>query len=253
MWLCEEDCSFRILDILRFRRDSTAKRTAARDFAVISCRLSGKATFWDGDTPVPASPQDFLLIPAGIAYRQEDSDEEVICIHLALEGLTVRRILSFHCISPHLQQCFITLHTLWQSREQGYLLRCRSLIYDILFELVRLSGDGEIERARPIIAPAVDYIRAHYLDKDFSLSRAIAAAFISPAYFRRVFKTVYGVTPSLFVNRMRADLAKLLLADHSRTLPDISDACGFLNQKYFFAVFKKIVGTTPSAWRRAHT
>ena len=252
MWLDMNTCQISVLDVLHFTRKAFQKTTPERDFAVISCRLSGETVFTCHGEETYASPQDMVLIPAGVTYGQDSSEEEIVCVHLKIEGLQCDRILGFHCEALHLQQHFLRLHDIWQAREKGYLLKCKSMIFDILYELICLSEGEEADKVRPVIVPAVQYIREHYFEKDFSLFEAISVAYISPAYFRRIFKAVYGITPSSFVNGLRIDRAKGLLAGSMVAMQEIAEQCGFQNEKYFFLVFKKLVGATPSEWRRMH-
>lgn len=133
------------------------------------------------------------------------------------------------------------------------MLKCKSMICDILFELLALKGSDALLESRSVIEPAVQYIRKHCLEGDFSLSCAIAQSYVSPAYFRRVFKVAYEMKPACFVNSLRIDHAKSLLAGSGLGMREIAEQSGFQGEKYFFSVFKKIAGTTPLEWRRTHT
>lgn len=253
MYLDTEKCNFEILDILRLKRKKYIRAdNSARDFTVISCRLSGETLFVCGQNQIKADPDNYVIVPAGVNYTQSSPTEDIICLHVDINGLELGEIKSFYCPSPQLKQSFIMLYDLWKTKERGYILKCKSLIYDILFEFERLSSSHDVKRAQTIMLPTIKYIYENYTDKNFSLSQAIDASHISPAYFRRLFKGVYGTTPNIFVNRLKIEKAKMLISEQTHTLSEISERCGFLNEKYFFSVFKKTVGSTPTEWSRTH-
>ena len=254
MWLDIEECGFEILDVLRLKRKKYIKADdSSRDFTVISCRLSGETSFACGEDRIKADPDNYVIVPAGVQYTQSSPTEDIICLHVNIRGLRLGKIKSFYCPSPQLKQSFIMLYDHWKTQEKGYILKCKSLIYDILFEFERLSSSHDVKRSQTVILPTIKYIYENYTDKNFSLSRAIDASHVSPAYFRRLFKGVYGTTPNIYLNRLRIEKAKMLISEQVYTLSEISERCGFLNEKYFFSVFKKTVGSTPTQWSRTHT
>lgn len=253
MWLDTEKCDLKIIDILRLKRKKYVRENdEARDFTVISCRISGETVFVCGQKQIKADPDNLTIIPAMVNYTQISLDEDIICLHIDMVGLDLNEIKSFFCPLPHVKQIFITLYDTWHAKENGYMLKCKGLIYDILFELNKLSYCHDVKRSQSIMAPTLKYVNENYCNRDFSLSKAIEMSHISPAYFRRLFKSVYGVTPNTFINRLKIERAKVLIAEQTHTLAEVSELCGFLNEKYFFAVFKNTVGSTPTEWSRTN-
>ena len=72
------------------------------------------------------------------------------------------------------------------------------------------------------------------------------------AHFRRVFKKIYGISPSKYVNKLRLDKAGNLLADTNLSVEEIVYKCGYNNYSYFERVFKTVFGLTPSDYRKKH-
>ena len=252
MWLDCERCDIRIIDILHYTRERFEKHTAKRGFAVISCRLSGKCCFHCGGEVLYADPQNYVLIPPDTEYEQSCTKDEIICIHMNVTGLNLDRIKSVYCPSVQIRQSFLELYALWQEKRTGYYLKCKSLIFNILSEFITLSESSSTTEAQAMIAPTVDCINRTFYKSDFSIEYAISQSHISPAYFRRLFKTLYRTTPITYVNKMRIERAKSLLLSRTLTLGEIAEACGFLHDKYFFAMFRKVTGTTPSEWLALH-
>lgn len=111
------------------------------------------------------------------------------------------------------------------------------------------SADAsEDPRERAIIAPAIDYIAKHYREK-ISLVALADLCGISPSYLSRLFKKVTGYKYAYYVNMVRIDHAKKVLASTNKSISDISLDLGFEDTGYFTKVFKKLEGCTPSRYR----
>lgn len=71
----------------------------------------------------------------------------------------------------------------------------------------------------------------------------------SYAYLCQVFKKYAGLTIGAYVQRLRIQRAKHLLAHTSLTVAEIARQCGFEDPFYFSRAFKKIEGIGPSGYR----
>ncbi|WP_084601453.1 helix-turn-helix transcriptional regulator [Novosphingobium acidiphilum] len=84
--------------------------------------------------------------------------------------------------------------------------------------------------------------------------RAGAAGFISAAgrsheHVCRSLKAHFGVTPSMFVNRMRMEHAGRLLTGTDIAPADIAVDCGIDTISHFHALFRTHFGVTPRRYR----
>lgn len=68
---------------------------------------------------------------------------------------------------------------------------------------------------------------------------------LSASRFYRIFKAGVGLTPTEYINRLRINQAKELLANTDMSVSEIAEAVGFTDQNYFGRVFKKLTGTSP--------
>ena len=73
---------------------------------------------------------------------------------------------------------------------------------------------------------------------------------ISPAYLSRLFKEKTGTTPSLYIQRLRVQLAQKRLKETRDSVATIAKDLGFSDVKYFRAVFKKHTTVSPGQYRR---
>lgn len=65
----------------------------------------------------------------------------------------------------------------------------------------------------------------------------------------RTCKSVTGLTPSQYINRIRIEYAAQLLRSDEVSIDDVVNDCGFENTSYFYRLFRKQLGTTPKAYR----
>lgn len=99
-----------------------------------------------------------------------------------------------------------------------------------------------------VIKNAINYINENYI-KVIRLDHLASLCDISPSYFSKLFKKVMGVNLSSYVNNLRTDKAKFLLAKTNKPIVTIAYDVGFDDCGYFIKIFKKFVGFTPNAYR----
>lgn len=95
----------------------------------------------------------------------------------------------------------------------------------------------------------LQYIEAHSGQK-LRLDTLAGVANFSKYHFSRVFTAYTGVTPAVYVNRVRLQKSLALLLDTRKSILEISYLCGFESVSTFNSLFRKHYGTTPSGIRR---
>jgi AraC-like DNA-binding protein len=98
------------------------------------------------------------------------------------------------------------------------------------------------------IVKAKLFIDSNYSDP-LDLDNISDQAYFSKYHFIRLFKSVYGKTPSHYLLQVRMDNAKTLLTKGQSVLA-VSMSVGFDSPTSFAGAFKKIVGVAPSVYRR---
>ena len=72
----------------------------------------------------------------------------------------------------------------------------------------------------------------------------------SPYHLQRTFKRIRGVTPVIYIQRMRINKAKQSLIHNNKLIADIALDVGMSNTSYFITLFKKMTGLTPNDYRQ---
>ena len=110
-------------------------------------------------------------------------------------------------------------------------------------------GEAEQTRLDPRIARVIATIEAN---SHQALSLAIMArmARLSPSRFRHKFKSEVGITPTVYVQRVRMRIAADLLKDENVSVKEVRAAVGLGSDSYFAHLCKRVYGRPPSLLRK---
>jgi len=101
------------------------------------------------------------------------------------------------------------------------------------------------------IKKAIEFILNNY-NKDISLSDVSFYVNMSPQYLSKLFKEECGKGFVTYLNSVRIEQAKRMIADGCELKP-LVQKLGFNNYTYFFTVFKDITGMTPQQYEKLIT
>jgi AraC-like DNA-binding protein len=90
----------------------------------------------------------------------------------------------------------------------------------------------------------VDFIQTRYREP-VRLKDIAEAAHLSPFHFLRVFKSVYRISPSEYLNRKRTQVAVRLLRESDWTMDAIADHAGFGSRTGLYRHLKSHYGAIP--------
>ena len=150
-------------------------------------------------------------------------------------------------------QYFIQLH-----HDQEYLLHIEETIMDLMRHYLYLSQDFstkfhslEVEKKSTKVELLKRLITAQAfihdnLEETLDLNQIASISCISPFYFQRLYKQVFGYSPSQYLERIRMEKAIILLKTYQYPIKEIAYRVGFSDLQYFSRRFKKYFGHTPS-------
>jgi len=137
------------------------------------------------------------------------------------------------------------LLNLWNSGEPMSGLRCMSVLYELIADVLENNLITNIgENAYHTVLPAIHYIDENF-SSEISISTLARLCVMSDTNFRRVFKAVCGISPIQYLLNVRIRRAKEFLTHHNYSVADVSRLCGFKDVEHFCRTFKKRTGTTP--------
>ena len=100
----------------------------------------------------------------------------------------------------------------------------------------------------PAVRQAVDYINENYMGR-LTLEDIAAHVFLNKAYISQIFAKQMNMSIGSYIEKVRIQRAKTLLATTNLSISQISEESGYSSQSYFTKVFKKATGVGPSSYR----
>jgi AraC family transcriptional regulator len=98
------------------------------------------------------------------------------------------------------------------------------------------------------LSRAMDVLRSGYCG-EISLDQLAAEACISKYHFLRLFRKVYGLSPFQYIQHLRLEKARFLLANSIMSVTDLAGVLGFDNSQSFSRLFYQRMGLYPTEYR----
>src|SRR5262249_28415755 len=92
-----------------------------------------------------------------------------------------------------------------------------------------------------------------HLHQDLSVETLAERVCLCPRQFNRKFKKIFGVTPAVFVEKLRLDEARRRLAMPTQTIESVAASVGFNSTDVFRRAFERRFGVKPGSYRSHFT
>ena len=106
-----------------------------------------------------------------------------------------------------------------------------------------------IQKMDMLAEKAKHYVDEHYSDSGLTVAKISEHCCVSMAYLSTGFKKKYNVGLLEYINYVRIDHSKKILADESYTVERVAKTVGFNNTRSYFRMFSRFVGTSPQKYR----
>ncbi|MCR4762499.1 MAG: AraC family transcriptional regulator [Lachnospiraceae bacterium] len=223
----------------------------SRNIPHTTCSSPGKASLW---SYLFLAPEELLQGYFGDAAPQA---------RLYREMLEEAHMILHSQDEPALWQ--MTRQIMWEMKEKpvNYQFSVVGLVLSFMMQLLRIysrqrptgdktlrrGGDGVAQNAL-VIAPALDYIRYHYM-QNFPMEILAEKCFLSQTHFRRIFHEIMETSPLEYLNRTRILQSCVLLRMTEDSILSVSECVGFRSISSFNRHFIEVMKVTPSEWRRS--
>lgn len=263
----QSDYDFQITDIVHVTERHAAPswrldQLSNPDYFIVAYCVDGKASYAFDNKKLHAVKGDLLFFPPGLVRSAAADPDEPWTFHsvafrirfadegsrAALEGLGNLVHTPQHF---KLLPLFAELNRLWSGKRIGHLIRCRSILMEILYEIIKagsLMQHGSVHAAA--IEKTIGYVLSHY-DRHVSVEELARLTDLSPSHFRLLFKRATGMTSVQFHHYIRINKAKDLLLSGECNVTEAAIAVGFQDIYYFSRLFKKLTGVSPSGFIRS--
>ena len=248
-------------------------RHEAWELYYVTC---GRGTRMTGDTLMPFSAGDVVLIPPSMAHCWEyepssaNEDGEVTYLMAAFSHDLIERCLA---VFPEVRNRLFGIEfpadalkfgvrsaaeirrvlTEMTGMDEIERLSCMLRLLPVVFtasDITRIGKPVRIERDVRRMQQVASYVMAHYVH-DISLDDVAAHIGMNRSAFCRFFRRNKGITFSRFVTGYRLETACELLKSTQKQVSEICFAVGFNDLPHFTRVFKAAYGVSPVKYRKS--
>lgn len=198
------------------------------------------------------SPPNSHFITEAIEYPTEIIG---VFFHAEIPGVLSENIFSspftLDFMSDTVKNSFRSIYHIYHLKENNYQLKIKKEIYKIFAAVADKLRNISIEKTNYYaIRVADEYIKENYLKDDISIEYLADLCKITPAYFCRIFKSVFGTSPKKYIIDLKMQTASEYLIFTETPVSEIAKLVGYNEFSYFTTAFKSHFGTTPSEYRK---
>lgn len=191
---------------------------------------------------------EIIYLPKHSSY-EVTSIEEGDCYAINFDISLPQQFAPFSCRIKNVSSMlahFKNARNIWETKKEGYLLKCKADLYDIIYLLQQEHFLHYVSKdKKDILLPAVDYIHEHYRTEVLQIADLSKLCGITPEYFRLIFKDLYGISPKKYITELKITRAKELLASGMYSVTEVCFMSGYTDLCHFSREFKKVTGSAP--------
>lgn len=223
------------------------KEMTDRAWYGFSLAKSGKIVYIQNGKQFVSDPNHMILLPMHGSYSLEcrEPGSFTLINFLCPDDFNIPDIISVEVKNAEqLLKDHSTLESMdlyWHPERQPEFL---SVFYSMLSGLLK-----NIEYEMPLMKNIYRYIENNIGDPSLCNRKIADTAGISEVYLRRLFHTHANTSPRQYIQQMRINRAKSLLASCGWSVTEISEECGYSGVYHFCRMFHRKTGFTPTEYR----
>ncbi len=223
---------------------SVSRDYSKRPYNGLIYRYDGASKYSFPDMTVTLQHGEFIFIPKGESYhvtKMDDNDSRYIVFNFNGE-ISERPFIFRYSSAIDLKM----LPKLWLMGSTSDKYRCLCVFYDLL-AAVAVSNEKHDSKKADMIAPASEYLKKHIFEHDLNVEKLHRLCGISDVYFRKIFISVYGMTPRKYIiDKRLAHARSIIESGDFDNIYSVAYAVGYEDPLYFSREFKKKYGISPS-------
>ena len=211
--------------------------------------LYGNARVITGGTSVQASFYDMIIYPKGKPHTESlqfDHHQEIICLWVDIPGLKLGDIMRIQDKDARFKWLLESLHTEYKSKSP-----CKPLIDHYVKSIVLLIGRYYFEKNTDsdMVSRVILYMHDH-LTESINVQQLADMVYVSKSYLSRAFKQKTGLALMEYLNSLRMESAKAMLAATNMNTEEIAYQTGYHSTKFFYRAFRAYTGMSTREYRR---
>ncbi len=224
-----------------------------RERWAVLLKLGGKTYYNVDGKEILSDRLHPVILPKGCSYSWTCT-EPGECITIEFDALTSgTEVLSFEIAdNSFVVNSFSKIEKTLHAGYRGGALECKALLYGILLSLAKSVGREYMPKDKGrLVLPATEYISQNYYDSGITNDSLASLCGISTVYFRKIFETLYGVSPIKYLHNFRLQKAKDILRSDYESIDQIAQSVGYNSIYHFSKMFKAYTGMSPTEYAKA--
>lgn len=184
----------------------------------------------------PENPWRYFSVSFDLLFLDEETRE------------AIRSLPPLHspANSNRCRNLLFALYRIWTTQPPGYHLQVRSLLMELLREILCGSRKEVLTEAQILrMQKVLTYIHSN-LTQTCSVATLAEIAGFSESHFSKLFRSMTGQSVNTYQNLLRLTHARNLLQLGDCNVSEAAAAVGFRDIYYFSRMYKKLLGETPS-------
>lgn len=136
----------------------------------------------------------------------------------------------------------------WYADTPGARICAMGALYDILFQVLQEQSEYTSWQSLDKLQPAIQMLDGSVGDPGVTVAALAKACGVSEVYFRKLFKSRFGVTPKEYIIQKRIGYARQLLRSGQFSVSQVALLCGYTEPCHFSRDFSARVGVSPNQY-----
>lgn len=225
---------------------------------VLAINLKGKCYYQIDGNNYEVNPNDVMMFPPGtlrLCAADEINPWHFISVSFSLSKFNGDEYafsgdipLITRNVHSQVTSNFKRLSNVWNTKPKAYYTLCRTIIQDMLCQLIQINDVIVHNPAHySKIETVKQYINNNYT-KPITVEELSKMVGLSPSHFRKIFREIVGMSATQYAIYMRINKAKDLLMSGEANVSEAAFQSGFKDVFYFSTLFKKVTGDNPSKY-----
>lgn len=230
----------------------TVHRKSRESWAIV-LKVGGKTIYTVNGEKVFSDNLHPVILPKGCTYSWKCIEPgECIIIEFDAEN-TETTFTSFEIKDTSLLvNNFLKIEKSLSTKNKCHRLECNYYLYEILLFLLKSAKQEQPHPKKySALKPAIKYITENYSDSSVSNELLSELCGMSTVYFRRIFVSVYGISPIKYLHNFRTEKAKAILKSDYDTIEQVALSVGYNSIYHFSKMFKLYTGKSPLEYAKA--
>lgn len=229
--------------------DGVRHRNRPYHIIVLNGASGSKDYHFDDGRVMHTKPGSLFYLPRGSSYTVK-VNEPGECYAVCFDAdITDEPFVLAPRNQERLLHHFRSAERAWKYGEPDRISLGMRVLYDCIYHMQKENERAYAPSGRyAMIAPALEVLKTDFTSNELSVASLAELCGISVVYFRRLFMTLYDISPKEFIIQKRIEYAKTLLSTGDFSVSEVSELCGYVAPSHFSREFQMRVGVAPSEY-----